>query len=878
MSDPAFAPIAVIGFGCVFPPDSYDATSYWQNILAGRSGIAPPPPRRWDWRRYYSADRQQEDKTYCRLGGFITDYRFPAEAHGVADADLQGLNRTQLLILDTALQAARMAGYPTERLAASGTALFVGNMLGDERLGDFSLASRAPEILRHIEGGEEFFALPADQREDIRAGFLAVVRRWFGDPDQTSAASTLQVNLAKAVGRWLCLPGPAIVCDAACAAGQTVIDVAVRYLQDGTYPALLACGVLGNLGVTGHVCFAKLGGLSEDASTPLDARASGLIPGEGAGTVLLKRLDDAVRDGDPIAGVIRGVATRCDGKGKAIFAPSSRGQVAAMHRALEVAGMRPEDLDYVETHATSTPTGDRVEIESLKQLFAGRPCAPGSILLGSVKAQTGHTYSAAGMANLIKVLLGFQHGVLPPTHGFTTAQAAMKLAESPFLVCTDARPWPRTEGRPRRALSNAFGFGGVNTSICVEQYDPDHHGGGAGAGRANGYRPGAAAPTPEPMAIVGIGTVAGPVLSDFVFPCKRYRIPPTVLADLDRAQLLAVVAAGDALDDCGIDPEHLREAGVFVGATCGLEANLTRNFRIRMVEYAAALDEVPAFRALDPDTRERIVASFATEVRHRIPPTRENALPGYMDNIIVGRINNLFDVRGPGLVVDDGTCSFGAALDLAIRYLRQGECRLALVGGVHANLAPEFTRLFARWLREGGHEAELIPGEAAVFFVVKPLSQVGAGERTYAIVQDAGWADTGAAVVRPGEPFYFGADGALRMLDAVRKVAGSAEGEQLVGMAQVGDRRNGYRIRLSAEETGPAPAGVATAGYLVGDTFDELLANLARLVSTDEAGLLAHLPRSNGHAGYRLGITYTGRQDLLRKADLVARLLHTGHR
>src|SRR5205823_2255563 len=147
-------------------------------------------------------------------------------------------------------------------------------------------------------------------------------------------------------------------------------------------------GVLGNLGVTGHVCFAKLGGLSEDASTPLDARASGLIPGEGAGTVLLKRLDDAVRDGDPIAGVIRGVATRCDGKGKAIFAPSSRGQVAAMHRALEVAGMR---------------------------------------------------------------LLGFQHGVLPPTHGFTTAQAAMKLAESPFLVCTDARPWPRTEGRPRRA-------------------------------------------------------------------------------------------------------------------------------------------------------------------------------------------------------------------------------------------------------------------------------------------------------------------------------------------------------------------------------------------------------------------------------------------
>ncbi|CAM03744.1 beta-ketoacyl synthase N-terminal-like domain-containing protein [Saccharopolyspora erythraea] len=905
-----FEPVAITGYGCVFPPDGYDTESYWENLLSGRSGISTPPPRRWEWQKYYAEDRGAEDKTYCKFGGFVDDYRFPAELLGVDEDAVGDLNRTQLMILDTTLRAITSAGCTPERLEAEGTALFVGNMLGDDLLLDTSIAAKAREIFPYVNEDEAFRALAPEQRDAIEAGFFDAVHARFPDPDGVSATNVFEVELAKAVSRVLGLSGPGLVCDAACAAGLAVIDVAVRYLQDRTHHTVLASGALGNMSVTGNVAFAKIGGLSETHSAPLDASANGLIPGEGVGTVVLKRLDDAVRDGDRIAGVIRGIATRCDGKGKAIYAPSSLGQVSAMRRALELADVRPEELDHIETHATSTPHGDQVEVESLKDLFDGRPLPEQEVTLGSVKALTGHTFSAAGMANLIKVLLAFEHDTLPPTHSYTAPRESMDLEQSPFRVPTSPETWARREDRPRRVLSNAFGFGGVNSSVCLEQYEPEHHRPAEAEARDRRF---------GPLAVVGVGCVTpfavdvsefdedraagagvtgfpgdrwhrttegvwdaertwrGGVIDDLDFPWKQYRLPPSVVAELDRSQLLAVMAAGQAFEDAGLDQDARRDAGVFIGATCGTEAGLTRNLRIRLVEYLSALEQVPEFQALDQATRDRIAAACTDEVLAQIPATRENALPGYMDNIVAGRICNLLDARGPGLVVDDDACSFGASLDIAARYLEQGECPVALVGGAHANLAPEFTELFARRIRESGQQTgELVPAEAAVFFVIKPLEQVGEDEYVHGVITEAGRASVDASARPDGEPFYFGAQGALQMLDAVTGMGKSGEA-RWVRTPQLDGGPQGYQVRLTPQGEEPAQGGDAAAedgiGFVVGRTATDLLAELERVA----AGAARPLPAvpADGHLGYRLGIAHSSDDELARKATVALKLLRS---
>lgn len=931
-----FDPIAVVGYGCVFPPDSYDADTFWKNVLGGRIGIGSPPKERWDWENYHDEDKSVVDKTYCRWGGFLDDYTGPSGLEELTRVGREGvaeLNRTQLMVLDTVLQTLRMSGYRPSRLTTTDTALFVGNMLGDEAVMESSLSFRATEVLHHMRHSDAFQGLDDEQRAALETGFPAAVKRRLYDADAGPAAHVFQVSVAKAVARVLGLPGPAAIGDAACASGLTVIDTAVKYLQDGSHDMVLATGVQGNMNITGNVCFAKIGGLSATRSTPLDEGASGLINGEGSGTVLLKRLSDAVRDGDTIHGVIRGVATRCDGKGKAIYAPSSRGQVAAMRRALELADARPEELDYIETHATATSTGDLVEVTSLQHLYEDSEAAPGSVLLGSVKAQIGHTFSAAGMANLLKILLSFKHETVPPTHAFTRAPRAMKLEGSPFRVPVAAEPWQAPdECRPRRALTNAFGFGGVNTSVVVEQYDPVHH--ADAALRQQSHTDRSRSTANAPLAVLGIGCVApfardtvslaqdrapgagvtgfpadrwhpdaaeiydpdgtwrGGVVTDLDFPWKTYRIPPNVLEDLDRAQLLSVMAAGQALEEYGADITDRVNTGVFVGATCGLESGLTRNFRIRLVEFERALEDVPGFLELDAATRAALVDGYTREVHRYIPLTRENALPGYMDNITAGRIQNIFDLRGPGVVIDDDLCSFGTALGLAKRNLEQGECDVALVGGVHANLTPEFTRLFERRLKEAGHPTDgLTPAEGAAFLVVKPLDKVTEGEKVLAVIDGVGCADADIPVARPGVPFFYGADGALRSVEVIARMRAAEEGAPDIARVKLPQIESGWgyslRIRRDATlddeqpavpEQAPRPVTASPddpgTGYLTAPTYEQLLAQLELLARGEIVPLDRIAPETPG--GYRLGFSYASYVDLARKAQLTLRLLRPG--
>jgi hypothetical protein len=341
------------------------------------------------------------------------------------------------------------------------------------------------------------------------------------------------------------------------------------------------------------------------------------------------------------------------------------------------------------------------------------------------------------------------------------------------------------------------------------------------------------------------------------------------------------MAAGQALEDSGPSLERWRDAGVFIGATCGMEKGLVRNLRIRLREFAAALAQVPEFGALDESTRERVIAAYTAPMLDAIPATRENALPGYMDNIMAGRICHMFNLQGPGLVVDDDASSFGAALDIAARYLEQGECTAALVGAVHANLAPEFTHLFARRIAETGHSVDtFIPAEAAVFFMLEPLDKVDDPKRVHAVITSAGRVTVDPAELDCDRPFYFGAHGALRMLDLVAAFKTSGQTEGWIRTPQLTGGPQGYHTHLVAPGSWP-PVAIEEpldggVGFVVAESVDELVAKLQRIAADELQPLLTIPAENSGH--YRLGIDYRTHDDLVRQATLALRLLHAGEK
>ena len=278
---------------------------------------------------------------------------------------------------------------------------------------------------------------------------------------------------AAVVAQSLGLKGPAYTLDAACASSLYALELAIDELRSGRVDAMIAGGVSRPDPMYTQMGFSQLLALSARGKpAPFDDLGDGLIVGEGAGLFVLKRLDDAIRHGDTIHGVIRGIGLSNDIHGD-LLAPSSEGQLRAMRAAYAEAGWFPSDVDLIECHATGTPVGDAVEVESLKQLWADsdRDWSPGQCVLGSVKSNVGHMLTAAGAAGLLKLLLALNRKTLPPTANQTVPAPRLGLEGSPFRILTRPEPWPaRAPNRPRRAALSGFGFGGINAHLLIEEW------------------------------------------------------------------------------------------------------------------------------------------------------------------------------------------------------------------------------------------------------------------------------------------------------------------------------------------------------------------------------------------------------------------------
>ncbi len=462
-------PVAIVGLGCRFP-SSFSAAALLENLQAGFSGIIEVPRQRWDPALYWDPDKSAPDKTYAKIGGFVTGFSFNPRRFRIPPSVARLVDPIQQMALEAAADALDDAGYGEARdYDRSRVATILGNSMGGEITDEYTLRVMFPALRAALGEVPGFAALPADSRAAILAAYEVELKRDLPPITEDSMPGELANVVAGRITNALNLGGPNFTTDAACAGSMAAMQAAVKGLQDGDFDMALTGGADRSMGVATYAKFCKIGALSPDGSRPFDAGANGFVMGEGVGILVVKRLSDAIRDNDRIYAIIRGFGASSDGKGKGITAPNPEGQRRALHRAYDNAGVDPADVDLFECHGTSTVVGDKVEAEALTELVGpGRRRRPARI--GSIKSNIGHLKSAAGAASAIKASLALHHRVLLPSINYRTARADIDLGVVPLQVQTRPEAWEAEKSRFCGVSS--FGFGGTNFHMVLEGYQP----------------------------------------------------------------------------------------------------------------------------------------------------------------------------------------------------------------------------------------------------------------------------------------------------------------------------------------------------------------------------------------------------------------------
>ncbi|MER6699601.1 amino acid adenylation domain-containing protein [Streptomyces fimicarius] len=428
--------VAIIGMGCRLPGGASDHRTYWRNLMAGKDCITPTPPDRYDVRTLGSRFRDKPGRLVGGRGGYIDGFdEFDPAFFGISPREADHMDPQQRKLLEVAWEALEDGGQRPADLAGGNVAVYVGAFTLDYKILQFA---------------------------DL--GFTSLAAH--------TATGTMMTMVSNRISYCFDFRGPSLSIDTACSSSLVAVHLACQALNNGESDLALAGGTLLHMAPQYTVAETKGGFLSpEGRSRTFDAAADGYVRAEGVGLVALKRLDDAVRDGDRIHAVIAGSGVNQDGHTNGITVPNADAQVDLIRRVCAEAGITPGDLQYMEAHGTSTPVGDPIEANALARALAiGR--APGArAYVGSVKTNIGHTESAAGIAGLIKTVLSIQHRTVPPHINLENLNPAIDPATLPYEIPTRPTAWPAHEG-PARAGVNSFGFGGTNAHVVLEEAPP----------------------------------------------------------------------------------------------------------------------------------------------------------------------------------------------------------------------------------------------------------------------------------------------------------------------------------------------------------------------------------------------------------------------
>ena len=700
--------IAVIGMSCLFPGAS-TPEQFMKNLLENRDTTSAPTTSEMgvDPSLYYSPKKGETDKYYSVRGGYVRDFEFEASGFEIPAAELEKLDRIYQWSLYVAREALRDSGYLANRKIRRKCGLILGNLSfptkSSNRLVLPIYHQVVQQAVRQLTGLDDLQLAddPGEEGIDYRNSRIS------GYP----AALT-----AKALG----LGAKYFSMDAACASSVYSVKIACDYLQKGKADLMLAGAVSAgdplfiNMGFSTFTAFPESGN-----GHPLDKGSGGLVSGEGAGMLVLKRLDDALADKDRIYAVINGIGLSNDGRGKSVLSPNPQGQVLAYERAYADSDTSPATVSYIECHATGTPVGDVEEIVSLDRFFGSCQSNP---LIGSVKSNFGHLLTAAGMASIIKVILSMEKGEIPATiHVSDPVSSENGVIAASQVVCEN-RNWPSVSGI-RCGAVNAFGFGGSNAHMILERYDAGKWRKSVKKSREKKARN--KTDSLPPMAIVGMeahfgicshlnafdhlmysgqqafrplpekrwkgieaqedllsrfgfaegGVPAGAFIEDFCFDSMRYRIPPNEVEAMIPQQLLMMSVADRAIQDACI------KEGANVAVLIAMEADPTlHQFRGRIDlgwKLEQALSSLGA--SLDDGQMLNLRKAVMDAVRK---PVQVNEFTSFIGNIMACRIASLWNFSGPAFTVSSEENAVFKALEVAQMMLANGEVEAVVVGGV----------------------------------------------------------------------------------------------------------------------------------------------------------------------------------------------------
>ena len=755
--------IAIVGIGGLFPGagDTEGRTqtgshleTFWKNIQTGRDCSREVPEDRWllDKEDALNENKSAElaaDKVNSIRGCFLDSLELDPTGLDLDKDILAKLDPMFHILLHAGRQAWQDVNH--DNLNKQRIGVIIGNIvlptdsssaLADETLG--------PVFESQLLGKqtEEYYKTESLNR--YVAGLPAGV-------------------LAKALG----FGGGTYTLDAACASSLYALKYAVEELIAGRADAMLTGGLSRPDCLYTQMGFSALGAISKTGHcSPFDHKGDGLVVGEGAGILVLKRLEDALRDEDHIYATIAGVGLSNDVGGN-LMSPDTEGQLRAMRDAYLQADWSPEDVDLIECHGTGTPIGDAEEFKSLKSLWSDLSTNKQNCVIGSVKSNIGHLLTAAGSAGLIKILLAMKHKQFPPTANFENTSAKIDLAESPFTVLSEAKAWgKRTERTPRRAAVSAFGFGGINAHVLLEECQTEQT---IESSDTTNLTPA----SEIKIAIVGMEAQFGPwkslaafkgrlftdiqdfdpelpkhwwgidnpdqikgwFINEVNIPLGRYRIPPAELKEMLPQQLLMLEVAANALEDAGIEElskEQSNTTGVFIGI--GLDLNTT-NFHFRW----SLLNRAKTWaKQLDLKLNGKELKNWTQSLRDAAGPAlNANRTMGALGGIVASRIARAFRIGGPSFTVSSEESSGLRALEAGVRALQRGELNTAIVGAV--DLAGDARAALAQHNRRTYSEDTLI-GEGATAFILKRHEDaIRDGDRIYSVIKGIGSASGGGA-------------------------------------------------------------------------------------------------------------------------------------
>ena len=691
--------IAIIGLSCLFP-DAKNPEEYWHNIVNQKDstssatveeiGVEPTI--------FHNPVKGTPDKTYSLKGGYIRNFQFNPSEYNLPSEFVSGLDNTFKWSLYAAKQAIVNSGYWSNQTVLAKCGVILGNLSFPTKLSNqlFSpiyqqaIAPAVRELLQY----EDFdlATLPTANKASLYNALIS------GLPASiiAQALSLSQINL--------CL-------DAACSSSFYAIKLASHYLWSHKADVMLAGAISCADSLFVRMLFSGVQGYPENGiSRPLDKSSRGLIPADGVGMVMLKRYSDAVRDGDNILATICGNGLSNDGKGKHLLSPNSKGQILAFERAYNEAKISPKTIDYLECHATGTLLGDTTEFNSIETFFGQNHAAP---LVGSAKANTGHLLTAAGMVGLTKVILSMSHGVIPATMNVSEPLASENSTISADKIVRTATAWPNNNAPIKRAAISAFGFGGTNSHLILEQGNTTQSiestppvppakiaivGMDAFFGNCNGLDAfersiydGTQHFTSLPpqrwhgienqenvLKEYGLADGKAPVgayIKDFEIDTLSCKIPPNEIEKLNPQQLLLLKVSDRAVKDA-----KLQEGGnvaVIVAAETEFSVHqLQQRWNLSWQVKDGLLNQGISLPAEQLAQLETIVKDSIHQ------PVEIGEYVSHIANIMASRISALWNFTGPAFTISAGENSTFKALEVAQMLLATGEVDAVVVGAV----------------------------------------------------------------------------------------------------------------------------------------------------------------------------------------------------